>query len=98
MSGNKVGYSPSVWPALSSFASEGEEFERRTKKNLRLGQKKFEHWTRRRPAWERSIQLRLVSRLTWPADDEACHQVTLMHNTAKGPVVIDRLLPTHLYC
>ena len=46
VSGNKVGYSPSVWPALSSFASEGEEFERRTKKNLRLGQKKFEHWTR----------------------------------------------------
>ena len=30
VSGNKVGYSPSVWAARSSFASEGEEFERRT--------------------------------------------------------------------
>ena len=39
VSGNKVGYSPSVWAARSSFASEGEEFERRTKKNLRLDKK-----------------------------------------------------------
>ena len=44
MSGNKVGNSPSVWPQLSSFASEGEEFERRTdgdEKESEVGQKRL---------------------------------------------------------
>ena len=57
VSGNKVGYSPSVWAARSSFASEGEEFERRTdgdeKKNLRFETKKVEHL--RRGPWERIL-------------------------------------------
>ena len=57
VSGNKVGYSPSVWAARSSFASEGEEFEPRTdgdeKKNLRFETKKVEHL--KRGPWERPI-------------------------------------------
>ena len=45
--GEQSGLQPvSVWAALSSFASEGEEFERRTKKNLRFETKKVEHWWR----------------------------------------------------
>ena len=47
----------------SSFASEGEEFERRTKKNLRLD-KKVQALDVEAPPWERWTQPCLLTDLT----------------------------------